>query len=292
MVSSMTGFGRATAQADGREITIELKSVNHRYLDVGYRMPRQISFLEDMFRTQLSERLSRGHVDVFVNYRNLRNDSKTVEIDKGLLSAYLEGARSAAEEFSLEDDITLTSAMRFQDVVTVISAEEDREALLALAQTALCEAVEELKKMRAIEGVRLAEDLFKRLDVISGITASVEERAPLVVEEYRVKLCERIEKLLSNVEVDQQRLATEVAIFADKASIDEEIVRLKSHVKGMKALLESNEATGRKLDFLVQEMNREFNTIGSKANDKEIVSFVIDGKAEVEKIREQVQNIE
>ena len=292
MVSSMTGFGRATAQADGREITIELKSVNHRYLDVGYRMPRQISFLEDVFRAELSEQLSRGHVDVYVNYRNLRTDSKTVEIDKALLSAYLESAKSAAEEFSLEDDITLTSAMRFQDVVTVISAEEDREALISLVKEALSLAISELKKMRAVEGVRLAEDLLNRLDTINIITEHIEKRAPIVVEEYKVKLSERIEKLMGNVEVDQQRLATEVAIFADKASIDEETVRLRSHVKGMKALLESNEATGRKLDFLVQEMNREFNTIGSKANDKEIVGFVIDGKAEVEKIREQVQNIE
>lgn len=292
MVSSMTGFGRGSAQADGREITIELKSVNHRYLDIGYRMPRQINFLEDVFRAELSESLSRGHVDVYVNYRNLRNDSKTVEIDKGLLNAYLEAAKSASDEFALDDDMKLTSALRFQDVLTVVSAEEDREALVSLSKEALKLAVDELKAMRAKEGERLANDLFKRLDTINELREQIEKRAPQVVEEYRVKLSERIEKLLSSVTVDQQRLATEVAIFADKASIDEETVRLKSHVKGMKELLNSNEATGRKLDFLVQEMNREFNTIGSKANDGEIVAFVIDGKAEVEKIREQVQNIE
>lgn len=292
MVSSMTGFGRGTAQAEGREITIELKSVNHRYLDIGYRMPRQINFLEDVFRAELSERLSRGHVDVYVNYRNLRNDSKTVEIDKGLLSAYLEAAKIATDEFELENDLKLTSALRFQDVLTVVSAEEDREALVSLSKEALNMAIDELKAMRAKEGERLANDLLNRLDTIDELRTQIEKRAPQVVEEYRTKLSERIEKLLSSVTVDQQRLATEVAIFADKASIDEETVRLKSHVKGMKELLASSEATGRKLDFLVQEMNREFNTIGSKANDGEIVAFVIDGKAEVEKIREQVQNIE
>ncbi|MBQ2662240.1 MAG: YicC family protein [Clostridia bacterium] len=292
MVSSMTGFGRGTAQAEGREITIELKSVNHRYLDIGYRMPRQINFLEDVFRAELSERLSRGHVDVYVNYRNLRNDSKTVEIDKGLLSAYLEAAKIATDEFELENDLKLTSALRFQDVLTVVSAEEDREALVSLSKEALNMAIDELKAMRAKEGERLANDLLNRLDTIDALRAQIEKRAPQVVEEYRAKLSERIEKLLSSVTVDQQRLATEVAIFADKASIDEETVRLTSHVKGMKELLASSEATGRKLDFLVQEMNREFNTIGSKANDGEIVAFVIDGKAEVEKIREQVQNIE
>ncbi|MBQ9832641.1 MAG: YicC family protein [Clostridia bacterium] len=292
MVSSMTGFGRATAEADGREITIELKSVNHRYLDIGYRMPRQIGFLEDVFRAELSDRLSRGHVDIYVNYRNLRNDSKTVEIDTGLLSAYLTAARNAAEQFSLHDDIGLHSALHFQDVVSVVSAEEDREALTELAKSVLCQAIDELKAMRKAEGERLSADLSRRLDFIEELTAKIEERAPVVVDEYKVKLNERIEKLMGGVPVDQQRLACEVAIFADKASIDEEIVRLKSHVKGMRALLESSDGTGRKLDFLVQEMNREFNTIGSKANDKEIVGFVISGKAEVEKIREQVQNIE
>ena len=292
MISSMTGFGRATVASDGREITIELKSVNHRYLDLTFRMPRHIGFIEDVLRQLLSEQLSRGHVDIYVNYRNMRMDARTVVIDEALMGAYLTAARKAAAQYELKDDISLSTAMRFPDVTDVIEAEEDRDAVAALAREAALRAVTALKRMRAGEGERLCNDLLNRVTTVESIAAKIDTRAPLVVEEYRTKLSERIESMLGGVEVDRTRLATEVALFADKASINEELVRLASHVTEMRKVLGSDEAAGRRLDFVVQEMNREFNTIGSKANDAEITNLVIAGKGEIEKIREQVQNIE
>ena len=289
MISSMTGFGRATVASDGREITIELKSVNHRYLDLAFRMPRHIGFIEDVLRQLLSEQLSRGHVDIYVNYRM---DARTVVIDEALMGAYLTAARKAAAQYELKDDISLSTAMRFPDVTDVIEAEEDRDAVAALAREAALRAVTALKRMRAGEGERLCNDLLNRVTTVESIAAKIDTRAPLVVEEYRTKLSERIESMLGGVEVDRTRLATEVALFADKASINEELVRLASHVTEMRKVLGSDEAAGRRLDFVVQEMNREFNTIGSKANDAEITNLVIAGKGEIEKIREQVQNIE
>ena len=292
MISSMTGFGRATVASDGREITIELKSVNHRYLDLAFRMPRHIGFIEDVLRQLLSEQLSRGHVDIYVNYRNTRMDARTVVIDEALMGAYLTAARKAAAQYELKDDISLSTAMRFPDVTDVIEAEEDRDAVAALAREAALRAVTALKRMRAGEGERLCNDLLNRVTTVESIAAKIDTRAPFVVEEYRTKLSERIESMLGGVEVDRTRLATEVALFADKASINEELVRLASHVTEMRKVLGSDEAAGRRLDFVVQEMNREFNTIGSKANDAEITNLVIAGKGEIEKIRGQVQNIE
>ncbi|MEG1548611.1 MAG: YicC/YloC family endoribonuclease [Clostridia bacterium] len=292
MVNSMTGFGRATACIDGREITFELKSVNHRYLDISYRMPKHIGFIEDAVRAELSDKLSRGHVDVYVNYRNMREDARKVEIDTTLLDEYISAARDANITLKLQDDMTLANALRMPDVTNVIENEEDRGAVCALARTAVSNAIAELKGMRAQEGKHLHDDLYERANMVKALAEKIALRAPVVVDEYKLKLNERIEKLIGSVEVDKARLATEVAIFADKASIDEEIVRLRSHVAQMRKELDSVEPAGRKLDFIVQEMNREFNTIGSKANDSAIVELVISGKAEIEKIREQVQNIE
>jgi len=292
MASSMTGFGRAAASADGRELTVELKSVNHRYLDLSFRMPRIVSFIEDALRAKLGELLFRGHVDVFVDYKNTRSDAGKVLIDEALLGAYLEAARAAGRKFGLLDDITLSAAMRLPDVFDVEKADEDREAVVALAVTAVTDACAQLRAARAQEGARLALDLRARLDTIEGIASAIAERAPKVVEDYRARLEERIAAIVAAVDVDRARLATEVALFADKASIDEELVRLKSHIVQMRELLASDDAVGRRLDFVVQELNREFNTIGSKANDAAISQNVILGKAEIEKIREQVQNIE
>lgn len=292
MANSMTGFGRASAANEGREITVELKSVNHRYLDLGFRMPRHVSFLEDEIRRILSERLTRGHVDVFITYRNTRTDARTAVFDSALLEAYLSAAEECAAKYGLRNDLTVSAALRLPDVIDVVEAEEDREALVAVMTEALNAACGELVTMRRREGERLCADLIGRLETVLSIRERIAERAPSVVEEYRVKLNERIAAVLESVEVDTARLATEVALFADKANIDEELVRLRSHVAAAKDLLMSEGAVGRKLDFLVQEMNREFNTIGSKANDKELAAFVIEGKAEIEKIREQVQNLE
>ncbi len=292
MVCSMTGFGRASLLRDGRELTVELKSVNHRYLDLGFRMPRHISFLEDEIRHTLSSRLTRGHVDVFLTYRNTREDSKTASLDEALLAAYIEAAKSCAEKFGLTDDLTVTSALRLPDVIDVANAEEDSEAVTKLLAEVLDAACAELIGMRLLEGQRLCTDLTARLDTVLRIRGEIASRAPLVVEDYRQKLNERISSLLIPAEIDAARLATEVALFADRANIDEELVRLQSHVDAARELLSKDEPVGRKLDFIVQEMNREFNTIGSKANDKQITALVIEGKAEIEKIREQVQNLE
>ena len=292
MANSMTGFGRANVLKDGREMTVELKSVNHRYLDLGFRMPRHISFLEDEIRRVLTEKLTRGHVDVFVTYRNTRNDAKQVVVDPALLEAYLAAAGECADKYGLRNDLSVVNALRFPDVVDVVEAEEDRDAVIALADDALIAACDELIGMRRIEGERLSADLLTRLDSVLAIRAAIAERAPFVVQDYRARLNERIAAVLAETEVDTARLATEVALFADRANIDEELVRLKSHVAAARELLENGVAVGRKMDFIVQEMNREFNTIGSKANDKEITAHVIEGKAEIEKIREQVQNLE
>ena len=292
MANSMTGFGRANVLFDGRELTMELKSVNHRYLDLSFRMPRHISFIEDEIRRLLAERLTRGHVDVYITYCNTRNDARTAVFDASLLKAYIDAANQCAEQFGLRNDLTATSALRLPDVMDVVEAEEDREALIKLADDALEKACAELIEMRRVEGERLCADLLSRLDTVLGLRERIKDRAPLVVEDYRNKLTERIASVLESAEVDTARLATEIAIFADKANIDEELVRLASHVAAARELLENGNAVGRKMDFIVQEMNREFNTIGSKANDKDITALVIEGKAEIEKIREQVQNLE
>ncbi len=289
---SMTGYGRGSSAADGRELTIELKSVNHRYLDVGMRLPRHLNFLEEPIRSQIASRLSRGHVDVFVSYRNNRSDARCVDINAALLGAYLRSAREIGSELGLVDDLSLSAALRLPDVTELREADEDPSAVLSLLQSALDEAISALMLMRAQEGNRLKADLEGHLLTIAALREQIEERAPLVVEEYRAKLSERIETLLQGVEVDHTRLATEVALFSDRASIDEEIVRLKSHTQQAALLLASDEPAGRKLDFVVQEMNREFNTIGSKANDGALTGLVLSGKAEIEKVREQIQNIE
>ena len=289
---SMTGYGRGTASLDGRELTIELKSVNNRFLDIGMKLPRQLSFLEDTLRKLLNDSLSRGHVYVFVNYRNLRSDAKTVRVDEALLQAYLSSARQSAKALGLTDDLTLSRALTLPDVTTILPADEDQQALIELGKAVMTEAIENLKAMRQKEGDRLKMDLSSRMDTMTDYAAAIEQRAPAVAEEYRTKLTARIEELLGETEVDRARLATEVAIFADRAAIDEEIVRLNTHLVHFRELLDADEPVGRKMDFLVQEMNRECNTIGSKANDAELTSIVLLSKAEIEKLREQIQNIE
>ena len=289
---SMTGYGRGSAQLDGREMTVELKSVNHRFLDVSMRLPRHLSFLEDVIRQDLQASLSRGHVDVFVNYRNTRSDARTVVVDEELLGAYLSAARQAGAHFGLTDDISLDAAMRLPNVTEFREADEDTEAVTELCHQAVKLALDGLIAMRLREGNRLMADFEQKLQNIETLTAKIAQRAPLVIVEYREKLNERIAQLIDTGEVDRARLATEVALFADKAAIDEELVRLSSHVAGIRSLFQENGPCGRKLDFLVQELNREFNTIGSKANDGTLTGHVLDGKNEIEKLREQVQNIE
>ena len=288
----MTGYGRGARIVDGRDLTIELKSVNHRFLDLAFRMPRSFACLEDSLRQLIQSRLSRGHIDVFVTYRNLRDDSKSVAVDHALLNAY----RTAMQEMSgltgLEDNARLTDYARMPDVLRVDEAEEDRDALKALALDCMNDAIDELLAMRVKEGERMGADIEARLCNIEKLTVGVAARAPQVVEEYRVRLTQRVTEIMEGQPVDLARITQEVAMYCDRVNIDEEIARMHSHIKGMRDAMASGAAVGRKLDFIVQEMNREANTMGSKASDIELVSHVVNLKSEIEKIREQVQNIE
>ena len=288
----MTGYGRGARIVDGRDLTIELKSVNHRFLDLAFRMPRSFACLEDSLRQLMQSRLSRGHIDVFVTYRNLRDDSKSVAVDHALLNAY----RAAIQEMSgltgLEDNARLTDYARMPDVLRVDEAEEDRDALKALALGCMNDAIDELLAMRVKEGERMGADIEARLCNIEKLTVGVAARAPQVVEEYRVRLTQRVTEIMEGQPVDLARITQEVAMYCDRVNIDEEIARMHSHLKGMRDAMASGAAVGRKLDFIVQEMNREANTMGSKASDIELVSHVVNLKSEIEKIREQVQNIE
>lgn len=293
MIYSMTGFGRSIVTKEGRELQVELKSVNHRYLDISVRMPKALCAFEDMIRKTISSRLKRGHIDVFVTYRNTACLSREVQVDLTLLSAYLGAFSQIRERFpQLENDISLLSVSRLPDVLTVIEAPEDEQTVSGMLTLALDEALDSVLRMRASEGEHLVGDIRGRLDLIRNRLGLVEQRSPSVVLEYREKLSERITALLQGTTLDAARLQTEVAIFADRSSITEEIVRLDSHLGQVAKTLDAGGAVGRKLDFVVQEMNREANTIGSKANDLEITNSVLEIKGETEKIREQVQNIE
>lgn len=294
MLRSMTGFGRAGALDSGREVVVELKSVNHRYLDISMRLPRSLGFLEECIRSVLNSSLARGHIDVYVSYKNNRVDSRSVEVDEALISAYID-AISTARQLTpgIEDDVTLSRILTLPDVLEITEAQDDREAVVELCKEATQLASADLIAMRENEGRTLRGDLRARLDTILNMTTELNAIAPEVITAYREKLRERISELLDGAaEVDESRLANEVAYFADRANIDEELVRLKSHIDQFGVVLEGCEPSGRKLDFIVQEMNRELNTIGSKAADLSIINTVIKAKAEIEKIREQVQNIE
>lgn len=291
-MKSMTGYGKGVAAENGRELTVELKSVNHRFLDVSLRLPRVLSCIEDAVRGAIGERLSRGHVDVFVNYRNTRSDAKTVRVDETLLSAYVAAARAANASLNLTDDLTLSNVLRLPDVTEIVPADEDADALIALAKEATDRALDALIEMRIAEGERLKAALNLGVDAMAAYREEILARAPYVAEDYRKKLNERIESVLSDTEIDRTRLATEVALFADRCCIDEELVRLKSHIAQFRTYLDAAEPVGRNMDFIVQEMNRECNTIGSKANDAALAKSVLACKAEIEKLREQIQNVE
>ena len=287
----MTGYGRGLVCEDGREMTVEVKSVNHRFLDVSFRLARPIAFLDDAVRTGVAERLARGHADVFVNYVNHREDARRVHVDMQLAKAYRQAAGELSEALGVKNDLPLSDYMNMPDVLTVEASEEDQDAVRALFMRALNLALDDLTAMRKREGNSLRGDMMKKLDAIDGLRESIATRAPTVVEEYRAKLSQRLSALLSG-DIDEARFATEVAIFADRAAIDEELVRLSSHIAQFRATAELDEPVGRKLDFLVQELNREVNTIGSKASDAQIAGCVVAAKGEIEKLREQVQNIE
>lgn len=290
-MQSMTGYGRRQLCVDGREMTVEIKTVNHRFLDLSFRMPRNLGFLEEIIRKELPRQLKRGHADVFIAYRNTRADAREVRVDESLLKAYEEAMAKAAQQVTAENDIRLSHMVQFPEVLTVQEREEDQEAVAALAQEALSLTLEDVKAMRAREGEALKADLTFHLKELERLAALIAQQAPEVAKAYRARLEARLAQLPIEP-VEPQRLAQEVAIFADKCAIDEELSRLASHVTQFYQMLEATGETGRKLDFLVQELNREINTIGSKASDAAITQWVVDAKSEIEKLREQVQNVE
>ena len=290
-MKSMTGYGRCHIEEDGREMTVEVKSVNHRFLDISYRLSRTLSFLDDAVRKGVGARLARGHVDVFVSYANHRQDAKEVRVDTALALAYQKAVAELSGALGCNAELPLSDYTRLPDVLTVQEKEEDQQTVRDLFERALSGALDGLVAMREQEGERMCEDILEKIGNIESIRDGVAERAPLVVAEYREKLHQRI-AALTDGEIDEARLITEVAIFADRAAIDEELVRLLSHASAIRETVALGEPVGRKLDFLVQELNREVNTIGSKASDTTIAQAVVKAKGEIEKLREQVQNIE
>ena len=288
---SMTGYGRAFREIEGRQLTIEIKSVNHRFLDIAFRMPRNLMFLEDPARKAISARLARGHVDVFMTYRNLRTDARKVLVDRALFQAYADALDSVAD-FGLRDDRTLMSVARMPDVMTVTEADEDQAAVLALMEETMGAALEQLTAMRLREGESMKRDLLGRVDAIERMTAAVEARYPQTVEDYTRRLRASVQELLGDAAVDETRLLMEVAVMADRSAIAEETVRLRSHVQQLRALCAQEDPIGRRVDFIIQELNREVNTISSKSQDIPITQLTVEMKAEIEKLREQVQNIE
>lgn len=287
---SMTGYGRAARDVDGRQLAVELKSVNHRFLDISFRMPRNLMFLEDEARRQIGERLARGHVDVFMTYRNQRSDARQVSVDRALFDAYAASLESLAGS-GVRDDRSLMSIARLPDVLVVTEAQEDQEALRALLRDTLGAALDQLVEMRAREGAEIRADLRFRAERIESMTGEVEARYPETVDAYRQRLRAAIEEMIGQ-NVDEARLLTEVAIMADRSAIAEETVRLHAHLTQLRECLEKGEPVGRRVDFLVQELNREVNTISSKSQDVPITQLTVGMKAEIEKLREQIQNIE
>ena len=288
---SMTGYGRATCESEGRTLTVELKSVNHRYLDLAFRMPRSFSFMEDDMRRRIGETLKRGHVDVFVIYTNLRTDSKTVSIDPALLSGYMKALDEAQKEYGLKDDRTLNSVTSFPNMLVITESAEDEDALRALVRNALDGALASMQEMRAKEGIAMQADFLLRERSIAALREKIAIRWPDIQKEYFEKLTAKLKELVGD-QADQSRIVTEAALVADRTAIDEELVRLASHLKQLHEMVYADEPVGRKLDFLVQEMNREANTIGSKTQDIEVTGCVVELKSEIEKLREQVQNVE
>ncbi|MGI6199735.1 MAG: YicC/YloC family endoribonuclease [Christensenellales bacterium] len=289
---SMTGYGRGDAQLDGRRMTVELKAVNHRYLDIALRMPRALSFLEEDARRLLKQGLSRGHVDVFASYQNLSDSAREVLVDTALAKAYAGALDTVGQCVGMPAAPSALDIARMPDVLKVTEAEEDQDALRGLFTQCMEEALRELTAMREVEGARLGADIGQKCDTIQAMGAQVAERAPEAVKAHQEKMRQRIQELLGDVQVDEARLINEAAFMADKLAIDEELVRLASHLKQTRAIMAGPQPSGRKLDFIVQEINREINTIGSKASDTAMQTLVVEMKSELEKVREQVQNIE
>lgn len=292
MTRSMTGFGRAQSESAELSISVELKSVNHRYFELSTRVPRQYSFLEEKIKSYLSTRIARGKTECSVSILELNAADVEVQVNHGLVKAYLAALQDISGTYDIRNDASAMSLARFNDVLAVHKVEADEEAIWAAVLPVLTEATDKFIAMREREGEKLKADICEKADHILALTEFVEARSPETVREYNEKIKARIRDLIGDVKVDEQRLLTEAAIYADKVAVDEETVRLHSHIDQLKSMFEDDGAVGRKMDFLVQEINREANTIGSKCSDLEITSRVLEIKGDVEKIREQVQNIE
>ncbi len=292
MVKSMTGFGRCEVSEGDRKMTVEMKSVNHRYLDVTIKMPKKLNYFESAVRSILKEYMQRGKVDVFITYEDLSEAKMALRYNKEIAAQYLKYLQQMSEEFGLEQDVKAGALSRYPEVLVMEEVEEDEEELFRMLEQAVRGACEQFVETRTREGENLKRDLSAKLDELLDHVSYVEERSPQIIAEYREKLAEKVRELLGDAQLEESRVAAEVTLYADKICVDEEIVRLKSHIAHTKATLEEKDSVGRKLDFIAQEMNREANTILSKANDLEVSNRAIELKTGIEKVREQIQNIE
>ena len=291
-MNSMTGFGRGEAEVCGHCFTVELKSVNHRYLDMNIRTPRFLMFLEDFVRAEVKRRLARGRVDIFINYKDTSGSLGEMQVNVEAAKQYADAAATILQSVKVANDLSITSLMRMEGVITFEEAEKEESVLKDALGKALSQALDGLITARETEGRRMAEDLLERKQTLADILAEIVQREPLVVEEYREKLRAKVEEYMAGSGIDENRFNAEILYFSDKASITEEIVRIRSHLTELEQMLRLEEATGRSMDFLIQELNREINTIGSKASDITITKAVLAAKGEIERIREQIQNME
>lgn len=292
MIKSMTGFGHCEVTENQRKITVEMKSVNHRYLDLNIKMPKKLNFFEAAIRNFLKDYAQRGKVDVYVSYEDMSEDTMIVKYNSAIAAEYLKQLDVMAKEFHLENDIRVGALSRYPEVLTMEEQSMDEEELWSILEKALKGSCEQFVETRSKEGQHLYEDIMDKLDNLEANVAKVEARSPEILAEYRAKLTDKVTELLGDKQIDEGRIATELVIFADKICTDEETVRLKSHIMTTRNTLKASESIGRKLDFIAQEMNREANTILSKANDLTVSNIAIDLKTEIEKVREQIQNIE
>lgn len=292
MIKSMTGYGKSEQTIDSLNVTVEIKSVNHRYFEFSARVPREYGFLEEKLKKYCNSLITRGKVECYVSVEDLEEREMEINVNETLAAGYVKALKELSERFGLKDDISAVTLSRYPDVITLHKASEDEERIWNAVKTVAETAVSKFIEMRETEGSKLRGDILSRADYIIECVEFIEGRSPETVREYNEKLKQRMKELLGDAAVDEQRLLNEAAIYADKIAVDEETVRLRSHISQLREFMNSSEAIGRKLDFLVQEINREANTIGSKAQDVDIAKKVIAIKAEVEKIREQVQNIE
>ncbi len=292
VLKSMTGYGRAQKILSGRDILVEIRSVNHRYYEYSSRVPRTYNYIDEKLKALLKTGISRGKVEVSVTINNIEAKDTEIAINKSTAEGYVNALRSIADDLGLIDDLSLSKLMKLPDIFNIQKTPDDEEQIWKDVCEVAQEALDKFVTMRSVEGEKLREDVIEKAENILGMVGRVEEFAPLTVENYRNRLYQKLKDVLESKDIDQQRILTEAAVFAEKIAVDEETVRLRSHIAQLKDMVNSDEAVGRKLDFIVQEMNREVNTIGSKAQDLNITRLVVDMKAEIEKIREQIQNIE